>query len=64
MIPNYSLLDLHMHYNTGDMLPVPLNIGFHLLNVGDTEYLADYRGESGGYYGFGTTFNISLGVSF
>ena len=64
MIPNYSLIDLHMHYNTGDMLPVPLNIGFHLLNVGDTEYLADYRGESGGYYGFGTTFNISLGVSF
>ena len=63
-IDTYSTIDLHMTYNTGDLLPVPLNIGFHLLNLTDTEYFADYRQGSGGFYGSGTTYNLSLGVSF
>jgi iron complex outermembrane recepter protein len=63
-IPSYSTLDLHMSYNTGELLPVPLNIGLHILNVTDTEYFADYRQGSGGFYGSGTTYNLSFGVSF
>ena len=53
-----------LFYNTGEMLPVPLNIGFHLLNAADTEYFADYRDGSGGFYGLGRRFNISLAVEF
>jgi hypothetical protein len=63
-IDPYSVLDLHVSYNTGDLLPLPVNIGFHLLNATDTEYFADYREGSGGFYGSGTTFNLSIGVSF
>ena len=63
-IDTYSTIDLHMTYNTGDLLPVPLKVGFHLLNLTDTEYFADYRQGSGGFYGSGTTYNLSLGVSF
>jgi hypothetical protein len=62
-IDPYNVIDLHISYNTGDMLPVPLTIGFHLLNATDTEYFADYREGSGGFYGLGTRFNISLAVS-
>mgnify|MGYP001195338108 CR=1 FL=1 len=32
------------------------------LDATDTEYFADYRQGSGGFYGLGTRFNISLGV--
>jgi iron complex outermembrane recepter protein len=63
-VEHYNTIDLHMSYNTGDLLPVPLNIGFHVLNITDTEYFADYRQGSGGFYGSGTTYNLSLGVSF
>jgi hypothetical protein len=63
-IEAYNTLDLHMSYNTGDLLPVPLNVGLHILNVTDTEYFADYRQGSGGFYGSGTTYNLSVGVSF
>ena len=63
-IEAYNTIDLHLSYNTGDMLPVPLTIGFHMMNLTDTEYFADYRQGSGGFYGAGTTYNLSLGVSF
>jgi hypothetical protein len=63
-IDSHSTLDLHMSYNTGDLLPVPLKVGLHLLNLTDTEYFSDYRQGSGGFYGSGTTYNLSLGVKF
>ena len=63
-IEAFNTIDLHMTYNTGDLLPVPVNVGFHVLNLTDTEYFADYRQGSGGFYGSGTTYNMSLGVSF
>ena len=63
-IPAYNTIDLHVFYNTGELLPVPVNVGFHLLNVTDTEYFADYRNGDGGFYGAGTTFNLSLGIDF
>jgi hypothetical protein len=63
-IDPYSVIDLHVSYNTGDLLPVPVNLGFHILNLTDTEYFADYIQGDGGFYGAGTTFNLSLGVSF
>jgi iron complex outermembrane recepter protein len=63
-IEAYNTIDLHMSYNTGELLPVPLNVGLHILNITDTEYFADYRQGSGGFYGSGTTYNLSLGVSF
>jgi len=63
-IEAYSVIDLHVSYNTGDLLPVPVNVGFHILNLTDTEYFADYIQGDGGFYGAGTTFNLSLGVSF
>ena len=63
-IPSYNTIDLHVFYNTGELLPVPVNIGFHLLNATDTEYFADYQNGDGGFYGAGTTFNLSIGIDF
>jgi iron complex outermembrane recepter protein len=63
-IEAYNTFDLHLSYNTGDLLPVPLNVGLHILNITDTEYFADYRQGSGGFYGSGTTYNLSVGLSF
>jgi hypothetical protein len=63
-IESHNTIDLHMSYNTGELLPLPLTVGFHVLNLTDTEYFADYRQGSGGFYGAGTTYNLSLGVKF
>lgn len=63
-IEAYSVIDLHLSYNTADLLPVPVSVGFHILNLTDVEYFADYMQGSGGFYGAGTTFNMSLGVKF
>ena len=63
-IESYGLIDLHFNYKTGELLPVPLNIGLHILNASDTEYFADYRDGDGGFYGSGITYNLSLGVEF
>ena len=63
-IEAYNTIDLHMTYGTGDLLPVPLTVGLHVLNLTDTEYFADFRQGSGGFYGAGTTYNLSLAVSF
>ena len=62
-IPAYSILDLHLSYDLGNMLPVPASIGFHLLNLTDAEYFTSYVHGEGGFYGLGTRYNISLNVS-
>ena len=59
----YSTIDLHISYNVGDLLPVPVTIGFHLLNATDTEYFSDFLSNTKGFYGLGTRYNLSLGVS-
>ncbi len=61
---HYSTIDLHVFYNVGDLLPVPVTVGFHLLNATDTEYFSDYTSSIEGFYGLGTRYNLSLGVSF
>ena len=61
-IPSYSLIDIHAFYDLGDMLPVPVSIGFHLLNATDTEYWTSRRMGDGGFYGSGTRYNVSLNV--
>jgi iron complex outermembrane recepter protein len=63
-IESHNTIDLHLSYNTGELLPVPLTIGLHVLNLTDTEYFSDYRQGDGGFYGAGTTYNLSIGVSF
>ena len=63
-ISAYNTIDLHLTYGTGDLLPVPLTVGLHVLNLTDTEYFADYTQGDGGFYGAGTTYNMSLSVSF
>jgi hypothetical protein len=63
-IESHNTIDLHLSYNTGELLPVPLTIGLHVLNLTDTEYFSDYRQGDGGFYGAGTTYNLSMGVSF
>lgn len=63
-IESHNTIDLHLSYNTGELLPVPLTIGLHILNLTDTEYFSDYRQGDGGFYGAGTTYNLSMGVSF
>ena len=60
-IDSYSLVDLHMAY--GLNIGVPLNIGFHLLNVMDETYFGDYVDGKGGFHGLGRRFNLSLGLS-
>ena len=62
-IENYMTIDLHAQYSLGEMLPVPTTLGFHLLNLTDMEYFTTRSQGDGGFYGPGTTFNISLSVS-
>jgi len=59
----YTTIDLHMSYNVGDLLPVPVTVGFHLLNATDTEYFSDFLSNTTGFYGLGTRYNLSLGIS-
>jgi hypothetical protein len=62
-IPAYSTIDLHLSYAFGDMLPVPVSLGFHLLNATDAKYFTSYVNGDGGFYGLGTRYNVSLNVS-
>ena len=62
-IPAYSTIDLHLSYDLGDMLPVPVTLGLHMLNLTDTEYFTSYVQGDGGFYGLGTRYNLSLSVS-
>ena len=69
-LPAVTLIDLHARYalNIGSL---PLEIGFHLLNATDAEYVSDAQDGSGHdeasskvFYGLGQRFNLNLNIRF
>jgi len=69
-LPGVTLIDLHARYAL-NVANLPLEIGFHLLNLTDATYVSDAQDGSDHdgastkvFYGLGRRFNINVNVSF
>ena len=69
-LPGVTLIDLHARYAL-NVANLPMEIGFHLLNLTDATYVSDAQDGSDHdeastkvFYGLGMRFNINLNVRF